>query len=80
MYCYVSYFTCVELHYLHYHKGIVQANEDNIPTSIVESNIQRVAHRTGKSFFFGIEIPQLFPVICFNNDIACTVMYHVLHV
>ena len=79
MYCYVSYVTCVELHYLHYHKGIVQANEDNIPTSIVESNIQSVAHRTSKSFF-GIEIPQLFLLICFNNDIACTVMYHMLHV
>ena len=51
MYCYVSYVTCVELHYLHYHKGIVQANEDNIPTSIVESNPQHVAQRTGKSFF-----------------------------
>ena len=65
MYCYVPYVTCVELHYLHYHKGIVQANEDNRPTSIVESNIQHVANRTG--------------LMCFNNDIACTVMYHMLH-
>ena len=51
--CTVMYHvTCVELHYLHYHKGIVQANEDNRPTSIVESNIQHVANRTGKSFFW----------------------------
>ena len=78
MYCYVSYVTYVELHYLHYHKGIVLVIEDNRPTSIVESNIQHVANRTGK-LFFGIEIPQLFPLICFNNDIACTVMYHMLH-
>ena len=67
MYCYVSYVTCVELDYLHYHKGVVQANGDNRQTSIVESNIPCVPNRTGKSF--GIGIPQLFPLICFNNDV-----------
>ena len=64
MYCYVLYVTYVELHYLHYHRGIVQVNEDNRPTSIVESNIQHVANRTGKSFF-GIEIPQIFSINMF---------------
>ena len=60
MYCYVSYVTCVELHYLHYHKGIVQANENNTPTSIVESNVQHVAHRTGKSFFGNLNSTTFF--------------------
>ena len=52
---------------MHYHKGIVQANEDDRPTSIVESNIPCVPNRTGKSF--KIETPQLFPLIYFSNDV-----------
>ena len=67
MYCYVSYVTRVELYYLHYHKVLYKRIEmtDKLQLLKVTYHVCQI----GQVRVLGIGILQLFPLICFNNDV-----------
>ena len=67
MYCYVSCVTCVELYYLHYHKGIIQQMETTDKLQLLKVTYH--VFQIGQVRVFGIGILQLFSLICFNNDV-----------